>query len=96
MPHLAGTFLGISPNITTTAQGGGFGHACRVRDWRGITAKGLVYPASDGPGIGTEQEGGIGLGWSGEIRAGISVIFSGESTGAARPVAVDQYDCRAR
>ena len=51
MAHLAGTFLGISPNITTTAQGGGSGHARRVRDWRGITAKGLVYPASDGPAL---------------------------------------------
>ena len=40
-------FSGHSPNITTTAQGGGFRHVRRVRDWRGVMGKKLVYAASE-------------------------------------------------
>ena len=39
-------FAGHFPNITTTDQGG-VGHARRVRDWRGVMGKKLVYAASD-------------------------------------------------
>ena len=49
-------FSGHFPNVTTTAQGGGSGHAGRVRDWRGIMAKELVYAASAGPASERSKE----------------------------------------
>ena len=42
-------FAGHFPNTTTADQGGSFGHARRVKDWRGVTAKRLVHAASDEP-----------------------------------------------
>ena len=49
MAHLTGTFLGISLILQRQLKAGGFGQARRVRDWRGIMAKGLVYAASAEP-----------------------------------------------
>ena len=49
MAHLTGTFLGISPILQRQLKAGGFGHARRVRDWRGVMAKRLVYGASAEP-----------------------------------------------
>ena len=73
-------FSGHLPNITTKSQGGGFGHAGRVRDWRGIMAKELVYAASAGPASERSKRVELVLVRIG-IRAGISVTFSGEATG---------------
>ena len=35
--------------VETADQGEGFGRARRVKEWRGVTAKGLVYSASGEP-----------------------------------------------
>ena len=50
----------------------------RVKDWRGVMAKGLLYPASDEPASEPSEKVEsvlVGL----EIRARISVTFSGEA-----------------
>ena len=49
MAHLTRIFLGIPPILQRQLKSGGFGHARKVRDWRGIMVKGLVYAASAEP-----------------------------------------------
>ena len=49
MAHLTGTLLGIALMLQRQLKAGGFGHARRVRDWRVVMGKKLVYAASDEP-----------------------------------------------